>query len=140
MTTAKSDSTTDDQHQVHVRMRATRASIEVGGHDISDCIGAYTLHQTAGQPTQMVLQVSAQTTSAGILDGLARVVVGEPPHPGDAAATFLSAIDPGQLEQAALRRHDLMTGGPHEMTRVMLTQLVEWAQGTAAATQEAPVG
>ncbi|MFB7082146.1 hypothetical protein [Streptomyces sp. NPDC056308] len=137
MTTDKSGKTAADQHQVQIRMRASGASLEVDGHDISDGISAYTLHQAAGQPAQMVVQVSGEATRNGVLDGLAHVVVGEAPHPGDAASVFLSSIDPGQLEQAALRRHDLMTGGPHEMTRVMLTQLIEWARGTADDAQEA---
>lgn len=61
--------------------------------------------------------------------GLARVAVAEPEQdPGEAIAAFLSSIEPAALHQAALNRNDL-DGSKHEVTRAMLQQLADWAQG-----------
>lgn len=62
-----------------------------------------------------------------VFDGLATVQIGEAPEPGDAAATFLAAIDAELLEETALNRLDLEPG-PQGLTKAMLTQLIEWAQ------------
>ncbi|MEU2592995.1 hypothetical protein ABZ649_04615 [Streptomyces albidoflavus] len=95
--------------------------------DVTKAVAAYSIQQVGGEPPQAVLHLSGVV--APVLDGLARVVVGVPPDPGPAAAEFLSAIDPGELERAALGRHDLLDGQPHELVRAMLVQLVEWARG-----------
>ncbi|MFM9760801.1 hypothetical protein [Streptomyces scabiei] len=105
------------------------AVVEIGGHDVSRDLAAYSLSHRAGAVPQMVIELSSRTTAAGVFEGLAHVVIGDPPDPGPAAAAFLSAISPAQLEKAALDRHDLMDGRPHELTRAMLALLREWALG-----------
>lgn len=75
------------------------------------------------------MRLAARAAAGAVFEGAARVVVGVPPDPGPAAAAFLGAIDAGQLEKAVLARHDLMDGGPHELTRAMLALLKEWALG-----------
>jgi len=62
-------------------------------------------------------------------EGLARVAVADSEQdPGEAIAAYLANIDPAALHRAALNRDDL-DGTPHELTRAMLQQLVDWAQG-----------
>ncbi|MFE1515762.1 hypothetical protein ACFW9I_02835 [[Kitasatospora] papulosa] len=62
-------------------------------------------------------------------EGLARVAVADSEQdPGQAIAAYLANIDPAALHRAALNRDDL-DGTPHELTRAMLQQLVDWAQG-----------
>ena len=62
-------------------------------------------------------------------EGLARVAVADSEQdPGEAIAAYLANIDPAALHRAALNRDDL-EGTPHELTRAMLQQLVDWAQG-----------
>lgn len=64
-------------------------------------------------------------------EGLARVAVADSEQdPGEAIAAYLANIDPAALHRAALNRDDL-DGTPHELTRAMLQQLVDWAQGRA---------
>ncbi|MFE7760627.1 hypothetical protein [Streptomyces sp. NPDC057438] len=77
----------------------------------------------------MVIELSPASTATGVFEGLAHIVIGDPPGPGPAAAAFLSAISPAELEKAALDRHDLMDGRPHELTRATLALLREWALG-----------
>lgn len=105
------------------------AVVEIEGHDVSRQLAAYTISQRATEVPEVVVWLAAHTAGGTVFDGMARVVVGERPDPGPAAAAFLDAIDAGQLEKASLARHDLMDGGPHELTRVMLAQLKEWALG-----------
>jgi hypothetical protein len=118
----------DDQLR-QVRITADRAagSVALDGRDISKQVSGYSLRQHVGQPAELVLLLSPLVTDE--FDGLARVVVGEAPDPGPAAAAFLSAIDAGELERHVLSRHDLMDGGPNELTRAMLRLLQEWASG-----------
>ncbi|MFC8008659.1 hypothetical protein [Streptomyces cinereoruber] len=60
--------------------------------------------------------------------GLARVAVVEQVDPGPVIADFLRAINPAALDQAALGRDDL-DGSPNELTKAMLAQLIDWAEG-----------
>jgi hypothetical protein len=53
----------------------------------------------------------------------------EPERSGIDAVEFLSAIDPGELEKAALYREDTEPG-EHGLMRAVLATLVEWAAGT----------
>lgn len=63
--------------------------------------------------------------------GLARVTVAAPEQdPGDIIAAFLASIDAAALERAALNRDDL-DGTSSELTKGMLRQLAEWAQGSS---------
>ncbi|MEV4444629.1 hypothetical protein AB0K24_04045 [Streptomyces mirabilis] len=114
-------------------MRVTRqghtAVVEIGGHDVSRDLAAYSLAHRAGGVPQMVIELSPSSTATCVFEGLAHVVIGDPPDPGPAAAAFLSAISAAELEKAALDRHDLMDGRPHELTRAMLALLREWALG-----------
>ncbi|MFJ7422737.1 hypothetical protein ACIQXD_29660 [Streptomyces uncialis] len=119
----------DERLPVRLEMHGPSAKVVIAGQDVSEQIRSYTVHHEVGQHPRMVVELAPDVTRAGLIGGLTQVVVGEPPSPGDAAAAFLSAIDPAQLERAVLQRHDLMTGGPHEGTRATLAQLVEWAQG-----------
>ncbi|MCX5328129.1 hypothetical protein [Streptomyces sp. NBC_00140] len=105
------------------------AVVEIGGHDVSRDLSAYSLSHRTGDVPQMVIELSPRSTSTGVFEGLAHVAIGDPPDPGPAAAAFLSAISPAELEKAALDRHDLMDGRPHELTRAMLALLREWALG-----------
>jgi len=94
----------------------------------------------ANQVTGYVLQHDVHTALPTLLlhtrqpdsvqwAGLARVAVAEPEQdPGETIAAFLTSIDPSQLQRAALNRDDL-DGSKHELTRAMLQQLIDWAQG-----------
>ncbi|MDF9813021.1 hypothetical protein [Streptomyces sp. SPB162] len=117
----------ETKHAVRIESRGSKAAISVDGNDLSGVVAAYTLHHQAGEAATVVLQLSsAQSTTQ--FDGYSRVVIGVDPDPGPAAAAFLSAIDAGELQKAALARPDL-DGSPYEMTRAMLAQLAEWARG-----------
>lgn len=85
------------------------------GRDISQSATGYSLSQRAGQHAALDLQLDPRVKDE--FDCLARVLVGVASDQGPAAATFLGAIDPGEL------------GGPHKLTRAMLLQLQEWALG-----------
>ncbi|MCZ4098298.1 hypothetical protein [Streptomyces sp. H39-C1] len=113
---------------VRIESRGSKAAIVVDGKDLSAAVAAYTLHHQAGEPATVVLQLSpSQSTTQ--FDGYSRVVIGVDPDPGPAAAAFLSAIDAGELQKAALARLDL-DGSPYELTRAMLAQLADWARGS----------
>ena len=116
-----------DARRVRITSEGTRGTIEIDGADCSEAVSAYSLHHDVGRRPELVIQIADARPHD--FDGYARVVVGTPPDPGPAAAAFLAAIDPALLERAALSRHDLMVGGPHEGTRVMLAVLQEWASG-----------
>ncbi|MFH8772014.1 hypothetical protein [Streptomyces sp. NPDC017958] len=117
----------DDLHQVRITTDPRAATLALDGRDISKQVRGYQLSQVAGMPPLLVLQMSQLVKND--FEGLAHVVVGDPPDPGPAAAAFLDAIDAGELERQALNRHDLMDGGPNELTRAMLQLLQEWARG-----------
>ncbi|MFD3516339.1 hypothetical protein [Streptomyces sp. NPDC058657] len=101
------------------------ARVVLEGADISEQVSGYTLEHRAGQRPMLVLYAAADATD---FDGLAEVVVAAGPDPGPALAAFLANVDPVALHQAALNRDDL-DGTRHELTRAMLAQLAEWAQG-----------
>ncbi|GAO08692.1 hypothetical protein TPA0598_04_03280 [Streptomyces lydicamycinicus] len=113
--------------QVRVTTDGTKASIQIGGVDYSRVVSGYTIHQLAGQPADLVIQL-ARGKSGSDFDGFARVAVGVPHEPGPAAAAFLSAMDAGLLEKAALARPDL-EGGQYGFTKAVLAQLQQWARG-----------
>ncbi|MER6131900.1 hypothetical protein [Streptomyces sp. NPDC001815] len=114
---------------VRVTGRGHAAVVEIGGHDVSRELAAYSLAHRAGDVPRMVIELSPKSTATGVFEGLAHVVIGDPPDPGPAAAAFLTAISPAELEKAVLARHDLMDGSPHELTRAMLALLRQWALG-----------
>ncbi|WP_435970230.1 hypothetical protein [Streptomyces sp. Qhu_M48] len=115
-----------DIRQVKITAAGGRASLQVDGADCSNLVSGYTIHHRAGEPAELVVQIAPGKT-APTFDGDARVFVGVPYEPGPAAAHFLSAIDAGLLEKAALARPDL--GGPHSFTTAVLAQLQQWANG-----------
>ncbi|MEU5383224.1 hypothetical protein [Kitasatospora cineracea] len=116
------------EHQrVRIQASGPAAVLEVNGRDVSTQVREYQLRHTAGQLPELLLLL--RPTAGTDWDGAARVLVGEDPDPGPAAAKFLVALDPGEVERAVLARHDLLDGGPAEFTRALLTQLVEWAMG-----------
>ncbi|MFF4504831.1 hypothetical protein [Streptomyces sp. NPDC001401] len=119
----------DDEQLRQVRITADQAAstVVLDGRDISRQISGYQLSQRTGLPAVLVLYLSPLAKDD--FEGLAHVVVGDPPDPGPAAAAFLGAIDAGELERHVLARYDLMDGGPNELTRAMLQLLQEWAQG-----------
>ncbi|MGW3246577.1 hypothetical protein [Streptomyces sp. NPDC001070] len=118
----------DDQlHTVRITAQGVGGSVALDGRDISRQVSGYELRHYAGGPAELMLRLSPVVKDE--FDGLARVVVGVDPDPGPAAAAFLSALDAGELERHALSRHDLMDGGPNELTRAMLRLLQEWALG-----------
>ncbi|TQF05560.1 hypothetical protein E6W39_29190 [Kitasatospora acidiphila] len=127
---------TDTQVPSRVRITASGldSSLTIDGHDVSDQVRSYTLHHQAGQVPQLALLLGP--SAADHWEGVAKVVVGVPPDPGPAAASFLEAIDAGELERTVLNRHDLMDGQPGEYTRAVLAQLTEWAAGRWGLLEE----
>ncbi|MER5661727.1 hypothetical protein [Streptomyces mirabilis] len=113
-------------HQVRITTGATYATLAIDDCDISKQVRGYQLSKVAGAAPVLVLQMAAHVED---FEGLAHVVIADPPDPGPAAAAFLGAIDAGELERNVLNRHDLMDGGPNELTRAMLQLLQEWARG-----------
>lgn len=116
-----------DERTVRITARGPRANVEVDGQQVEGGnIAAYTISQVPGEEAHVVLHLVDRDDVR--FEGLARVSVADVPDPGPAAAAFLAAIDPGELERAALARPDLGSG-PQSLTRAMLTQLREWACG-----------
>ncbi|WP_328403988.1 hypothetical protein OHS70_34215 [Streptomyces sp. NBC_00390] len=123
-----------DVRHVRIATSGTAGSLTIGGVDYSRYVSGYTVHQLAGQPAQVVLQLSPARTSADF-NGYARVAIGEPYEPGEAAARFLSAIDASLLEKAAMNRSDL-SGQQYGYTAAVLAQLQQWARGEFEEPQE----
>ncbi|WP_406200059.1 hypothetical protein OH807_18485 [Kitasatospora sp. NBC_01560] len=119
--------------RVRIRPEGVVARIEVDGVDVSRDVRAYSLQQQAGELPELALLIAPHRIDDW--EGAARVVIGEEPDPGPAAAAFLAALDAGELERAVLNRHDLMTGGEHEFTAALLIQLTEWAFGKRNASE-----
>ncbi|MFC7219664.1 hypothetical protein ACFQLX_16050 [Streptomyces polyrhachis] len=121
----------DDQlRRVRIVSGSVGGWVEVDGLDVSRQVSGYSLRQRAGQAVDLVLHLSP--AGQGEFDGLVRVAIGVSHDPGPAAAAFLAAIDARELERHVLARHDLLDGGPYEMTRGMLGLLREWALGQGA--------
>ncbi|MEU6979572.1 hypothetical protein [Streptomyces sp. NPDC046371] len=116
----------DKPHAVRITADGSIATVVVNGTDMSEALAGYTLEHRAGQPPLLVLYPSPRHSAA--FDGLAHVAVAEPADPGPAAADFLRSINPAALDQAALQRDDL-DGSPNELTKAMLAQLIDWAEG-----------
>ncbi|MEV0257719.1 hypothetical protein AB0H82_26110 [Streptomyces sp. NPDC050732] len=128
------DAPAADIRQVRITAEGGRAVLRVDGVDHSRAVSAYTIRQLAGEPAEVVLQLARGRADAAF-EGYARVAVGVPYEPGDAAAQFLSAIDARLLEKSALARPDL-DGGEHGFTKAVLAQLGEWARGEFSEAQE----
>ncbi|MEU6511889.1 hypothetical protein [Streptomyces sp. NPDC046942] len=117
----------DELHRVRITVDQTTATLALDGRDVSTQVSGYQLSQAAGMAPVLILQMSSLVEED--FEDLAHVVIGDPPDPGPAAAAFLGAIDAGELERQVLSRHDLMDGGPNELTRAILLLLQEWARG-----------
>lgn len=105
-------------------------TVEVDGRDLTSAVrGVTVVAGPYGTLPQVILDLAARHDPT-VVEGFAQVVVGvaPDPDPGPAAATFLAAIDPQALEQAALN-HPNLGGGPHALTEAMLQVLIGWAEG-----------
>ncbi|MEU8522864.1 hypothetical protein [Streptomyces sp. NBC_01216] len=103
-------------------------ALAVDGRDVSKHVAAVDLHADAHDLPRVVLHLRPTGTWPAELDLLARVEIGTPPDPGPAAAAFLEALDPLEVERAALARMDL-ENVPGGGTAAVMRQLVEWAHG-----------
>jgi hypothetical protein len=104
-------------------------ALAVDNWDVSEHVAAVEVHATPHDLPRVVLHLSPTAAWPAELDLLARVEVGIPPEPGPAAAAFLDALDPLEVERAALARLDL-ENVPGGGTAAVLRQLAEWARGT----------
>ncbi|MGI5401937.1 hypothetical protein ACQEVG_21335 [Streptomyces sp. CA-135486] len=95
---------------------------------MSTHVTAVDVHADPHDLPRVVLQLKPTGTWPTQLDLLAKVEIGVPADPGAAAAAFLEALDPLEVERAALARLDLenVRGGG---TAAVLRQLAEWARG-----------
>ncbi|MCX4792495.1 hypothetical protein OG369_42735 [Streptomyces sp. NBC_01221] len=117
----------DRPRRVHIAADGGAASVTVDGSDISESIQGYTLEHRAGQPPLLALYASP--AAGTVFDGFAHVAVADVGQDdGQIVAAFLANMDPARLQAAALERDDL-DGSRHELTRAMLQQLADWAQG-----------
>jgi hypothetical protein len=119
-----------EAHPVQIRMLGP-GKAEILLHDVdiaNDVSGFYLSCPSATELPELVVMLHPKLATATEWEGFARVLVGEEPDPGPAAAKFLEAIDPDELERAALARLDL-ENTPGGGTAAMLRQLVEWANG-----------
>ncbi|MFF2566702.1 hypothetical protein [Streptomyces sp. NPDC058084] len=103
-------------------------AVAVDGQDVSEHVAGVDVHAVPHELPRVVLQLSPTATWPVELDLLAGVEIGAPPDPGPAAAAFLEAMDPVEVERAALARMDL-ENVPGGGTAAVLRQLVEWARG-----------
>ncbi|CAM5491251.1 MULTISPECIES: hypothetical protein [Streptomyces] len=114
-------------HNVVIDAQPGHANISIDDAEVGNHVVGYTLEHDV--PNALPLLVMHVRHPAGaIFDGLARVAVAAPQEPGEDVARFLNAIDPAALENAALNREDL-GAGQYDLTRAMLAQLADWAQG-----------
>ncbi|WP_425834179.1 hypothetical protein [Streptomyces fractus] len=120
------DASSGSLRVVRISTKAKLASVEIDGRRLEDALGGFSISHAVGEYPQVILYAAPHAEAD--FEGLARVAVADAAQPGPAAAAFLEAIDPAELERAALSRLDLGTG-PQSATQAMLTQLTEWARG-----------
>jgi hypothetical protein len=116
----------------HVRITAdgVMGTVAIDGTDISKSVQGYNLEHRVGAAPLLVLYTAPHR---GLdFEGLAHVAVGDQADPGETVAAFLANIDASALERAALQRDDL-DGTSSELTKAMLRQLAEWAQGQGSS-------
>ncbi|MEV8101070.1 hypothetical protein [Streptomyces sp. NPDC088135] len=116
----------DQPRQVRLMSDGLSGTVEVDGADISAQVQGYNLEARVGAVPLLVLYASPH--QGVTFEGLAHVAIGTEQDPGPSIAAFLANVDPGALQQAALARDDL-DGSKHEVTRAILAQLANWAQG-----------
>ncbi|CAM5468198.1 hypothetical protein [Streptomyces aurantiogriseus] len=102
--------------------------VVVDGQDVTERVAAIDVHTDAHDLPRVVLHLRPTGIWPAELDLLARVQVGVSPEPGPSAAAFLEALDPLEVERAALARVDL-ENVPGGGTAAVLRQLTEWARG-----------
>lgn len=119
----------DQPSQVRLTSSGLSGTVEVDGADISKSLHGYTLEHRVGQPPLLVLYANP-AAGPTVFEGLAHVAVADTEQQdlGQEVASFLGNIDAAALEATALERDDL-DGSRHELTRAILTQLADWAQG-----------
>ncbi|WP_236244227.1 glycogen/starch/alpha-glucan phosphorylase [Streptomyces sp. CC210A] len=103
-------------------------AVTVDGNDVSEHVAGVDVQAVPHDLPHVVLHLRPTRAWPAELDLLARVEVGASPDPGPAAAAFLEALDPLEVERAALARMDL-ENVPGGGTAAVLRQLVEWARG-----------
>jgi hypothetical protein len=104
-------------------------TVTLAGQDISGHLKGLEISLSATVPyADVLLHLNPAAAMHPEIDVLARVVVADEPDIATAVTRFLSAIDAEALQQAALNRADL-SPGPQGLTKAMLTQLIEWANG-----------
>lgn len=117
---------------VQVASGGVGARVRIDGLEVSAAVRSVVVQAAIGEITTAVVELFAGADTGSpevaLFDGLARVVVGEPPEMGPDVARFLGEIDAGELERAALNRPEV-NDGTHGLTKAMLAQLVEWANG-----------
>lgn len=101
----------------------------VDGRDVTEHVAAVDVQAAQHDLPRVVLHLRPTATWPAELDLLARVEVGIPAEPGPSAAAFLEAMDPVEVERAALARSDL-ENVPGAGTAAVLRQLAEWARGS----------
>ncbi|MGW1468555.1 hypothetical protein ACWCPT_29940 [Streptomyces sp. NPDC002308] len=117
----------DKPRQVRITADGFTGRVEIDGTDISKSLRGYSLqHEVGGPPVLMLHTVPHRGLD---FNGLAHVAVAAPEQDdGQVIAAFLQNVDAAALERAALNRDDL-DGSSHELTRAILQQLADWAQG-----------
>lgn len=115
-------------NRFQMTMSGGSCAVAVDGNDVSDFVTSVDVHAEPDGLPLVVLQLSPTRERPASLDLLARVRIGVPPEPGPAAAAFLGAMDPIEVERAALARVDL-ENVPCGGTAAVLRQLEEWARG-----------
>ncbi|WOX11455.1 hypothetical protein [Streptomyces sp. N50] len=102
--------------------------VVVDGQEVTGYVAAVDVHTDAHDLPRVVLNLRPTETWPVELNLLAQVQVGVSAEPGPAAAAFLEALDPVEVERAALARADL-ENVPGAGTAAVLRQLAEWARG-----------
>lgn len=119
-----------DRHHVQFTAPAgEKPTVLIDGREVQDHLHGIQIVADALSGTRVALEVPPHRLDEVCFDGIARVTIDQyADDPGPAAAVFLSAIDAGELEKAALNRLDL-GAEEHATTAAILRQLVEWANG-----------
>lgn len=121
----------DKPRQVRITAAGPKATVLVGGHDLSKAVRGYSIEHVSGQMPLIVLHAQPGVDPV-LFEGMSNVAVAFEPAEDPVAdvVAFLAGIDPDALARAALQRDDL-DGGRNELTRAALRQLIDWAQGKA---------
>jgi len=101
-----------------------RPFVVVDGHDITEHISSYTITHTHGRLPQIVLEGHKLDV---VFEGIGEVAIVAPQVAvGEAAATFLSAMDAETVQRLALDAHGWVDG---DLIAVALQVLVDLARG-----------